>query len=127
MMASPAAAQMAPDLAKHMNRLPKVVFSRTLSAASWENTKLVKGDLVAEVRKMKEGTGSDLVVMGSGSIVAQLAQADLVDELKLVLNPVVLGSGKGLFAGVARRLDFTRVSSRSFENGNVYVTYARKA
>ena len=61
--------QMAPDLATHMNSLPKVVFSRTLADASWQSTTLVKGDPVADVRKMKSGTGSDLVVMGSGSIV----------------------------------------------------------
>ena len=64
---------MFPVVAEQMNGLPKVVFSRTLNVASWSNTKLVRGDLAAEVRKMKNEKGDGMAIMGSGSIVSQLA------------------------------------------------------
>ncbi|HWN97849.1 MAG TPA: dihydrofolate reductase family protein [Blastocatellia bacterium] len=71
---TPEAAKNDPVVAERMNNLPKVVFSRTLDKASWNNTKLMKGDLAAEIRNMKEGPGEDMVILGSGSIVSQLAQ-----------------------------------------------------
>src|SRR6185503_20473413 len=67
---TPEAAKNDPVVAKQMNKLPKVVFSRKLDKVSWENTRLVKGDLAAEVRKLKQGPGKDLVILGSGTIVA---------------------------------------------------------
>ena len=84
MMASywptPMAAQNSPAVAEHMNNLQKVVFSRTLDKVSWKNTRLVKGDLATEVRKMKQESGEGLVIMGSGTIVSQLAQEGLIDD-----------------------------------------------
>ena len=71
---TPLAMKNNPVVAERMNNLPKVVFSRTLEKASWNNTKLVKGDIAAEVRKMKKEPGPDMVILGSGSIVAQLAR-----------------------------------------------------
>jgi len=106
-----------------MNRAPKVVFSRTLEKASWSNTKLVKGDIAAEVRRMKKEPGLDLVIFGSGSIVSQLAQAGLVDEFQIVVNPVVLGKGRTMFDGVQEKLDLKLTKSRAFGNGNVLMCY----
>ena len=127
MMASywptPQAFEAAPVVAERMNNGPKVVFSRTLAHASWNNTKLVKGELVAEVRKLKSEPGPGLVILGSGSIVSQLAEARLIDEYQFVINPVVLGSGRTLFEGVAQRLDLKHVRTRTFSNGNVVVWY----
>lgn len=119
---SPAALRSDPVVARGMNRSPKVVFSRTLKKAAWENTRLVKGDLLAEVRRLKRGRGKPLTVLGSGTIVAQLAQAGLVDEYQLLLVPVALGRGRTLFEGV-RRLRFSLVSTRRFSNGNLLLTY----
>jgi dihydrofolate reductase len=70
-------------VAERMNTLPKVVFSRTLDKASWNNTKLVKGGMAAEIRKMKKEPGEDMAIMGSGSIVSQLAQEGLIDEFQI--------------------------------------------
>src|SRR5512132_4090027 len=70
---TPIANQQDPVLAERMNNLPKVVFSRTLGKASWNNTKLAKGDMAAEIRKMKKEPGEDMTILGSGSIVSQLA------------------------------------------------------
>ena len=127
MMASywptPMAAQNSPAVAEHMNNLQKVVFSRTLDKASWKNTKLVKGDLATEVRKMKQESGEGLVIMGSGTIVSQLAQGGLIDEFQIVVCPIVIGSGKTLFEGVTEKLNLKLTKSRTFGNGNVYTCY----
>jgi dihydrofolate reductase len=127
MMASfwptPAALERVPVVAQAMNDMPKVVFSRTLEKALWKNTTLVKGELLAEVRKLKNEKGPDMVILGSGRIVAQLAPAGLIDELQLVVNPIVLGQGRTLFEGVRERIVLERTSSRAFGNGNVVLTY----
>jgi dihydrofolate reductase len=112
-----------PEVARRMNSARKVVFSRTLNKASWENTSLVKGDLVSEVRKLKQATPEGIVVLGSGTIVSQLAQANLIDEYQLVINPIVLGAGRTLFDGMKNRLRLKRTQSRTFKNGNIFVTY----
>ena len=127
MMASywptPMAAQNSPAVAEHMNNLQKVVFSRTLEKASWNNTKLVKGDLATEVRKMKQDSSEGLVIMGSGTIVSQLAQEGLIDEFQIVVCPIVIGSGRTLFEGVTEKQNLKLTKSRTFGNGNVYTCY----
>jgi dihydrofolate reductase len=120
---TPAAAQMFPDVAEGMNKSPKVVFSKTLDTASWNNTRLLKGDLVDEVRKLKEESGDGLVLMGSGSIVAQLALSGLIDEYQMVVNPLVLGDGRTMFEGVKEKIKLTLTDSRTFKNGNVLLSY----
>ena len=128
MMASywptPQAIKALPVVAKTMNGASKLVFSRTLSTADWNNTRLVRGDPVEEVRRLKKEDGPGMVVMGSGSIVAQLAQAGLVDEYQLVVIPVALGAGRTLFDGVKKRLPLKLTGSRIFGNGNAFLTYA---
>lgn len=124
---TPAALERAPAVAERMNSLPKVVFSRTLDSASWNNTPLIKGDLAAEVRKLKVEPGPGLVVMGSGSIVSQLTDARLVDEYQIVLNGIVLGSGRTLFEGVEERANLRLKKTRSFSNGNVVLWYEATA
>jgi dihydrofolate reductase len=69
-----------PIVAAGMNKSEKIVFSRTLQKADWNNTRLVKADMLAEVRRLKQGAGKDLMVLGSGSILAQLAEEGLMDE-----------------------------------------------
>jgi dihydrofolate reductase len=120
---TPLAAQNDPVVAKHMNSLPKVVFSRTLDRASWSNTKLVTDDMAAEIRRMKRQPGEDMAILGSGSIVSQLAQEGLVDEYQIVVNPVVLGAGRTLFDGVKERLPLKLTRTRAFGNGNVLLCY----
>ena len=112
-----------PIVAERMNNGPKVVFSRTLEKASWNNTKLIKGDMVAEVRKMKKGPGDGMVILGSGSVVAQLAGEGLVDEYQVVLNPVALGGGRTMFDGIKERLNLKLTKSRVFRSGKVFLCY----
>lgn len=112
-----------PIIAAGMNRSEKLVFSRTLAKADWTNTRLIKGDLFEEVKKLKAGTGPALTVLGSGSIVAQLAAAGLIDEYQLLLNPVALGKGRTMFEGIGRPLAFRLASTRTFGNGNLLLCY----
>lgn len=127
MMASwwptPAAARANPVVAENMNRMPKLVFSRTLEAAAWNNTRVVKTSPAAEIRRLKQEGEYDMAVMGSGTIVALLASEGLIDELTLVVNPVALGGGRTLFDGITKRLAFRLTSSRQFRVGNVVLTY----
>jgi dihydrofolate reductase len=116
---TPTAMKNSPGVAEGINKVPKVVFSRTLGKASWNNTKLVKGNLPEEVRRMKEAPGETLVILGSGSIVSQLSQAGLIDEYQIVVSPIVLGQGRTLFDGVEKKLPLKLGSSRAFGNGNV--------
>jgi dihydrofolate reductase len=120
---TPQAAQMLPDVAAGMNRMPKFVASRTLDRAEWQNTTLLRGDLAGGIRALKASPGPDLVVLGSGSIVSQLTQAGLIDEFQLVVTPVVLGRGRTLFETVDRRIDLRCTRSRSFSNGNQVLWY----
>ncbi len=120
---TPLAAENDPIVAERMNNLHKVVFSRTLDKASWNNTKLVKGGPAAEIRKMKQEPGADIAILGSGSIVAQLAQESLVDEYQIVVIPVVLGTGRTMFEGIEEALTLKLIKTRTFGNGNVLLCY----
>jgi len=117
------ASEQNPLVAERMNALPKVVFSQTLPEASWHNTRLVKDDLVGTVRQMKAEPGEGMAIMGSGSIVAQLTQAGLIDEYQIVVVPIVLGSGRTMFEGITARLNLRLTGTRAFENGNVLLNY----
>jgi dihydrofolate reductase len=120
---SPEALKDDPVVAKGMNSSPKIVFSRTLRKADWANTRLVKNDLLGEIRKLKQQSGKDLTILGSGSIVKQLAPAGLIDEYQILLNPVVLGKGKTMFEGVESKLTLKLTKTRTFGNGNVLLCY----
>jgi dihydrofolate reductase len=124
---TPQASANDPIVAERMNNLPKVVFSRTLDQASWSNTRLVKGELAAEVRKLKKSPGADMTLLGSGSIVSQLTQEGLIDEFQFVLNPVVLGKGRTMFDGITTKLSLTLMTTRTFGNGNVLLCYEPRA
>jgi dihydrofolate reductase len=104
---TPYAAKNDPVVAERMNSLRKVVFSTTLKEATWSNTKLVKSGVAEEVRKMKKEPGEDMAILGSGSIAAQLAQEGLIDEYKMVINPLLLGAGKTMFEGIKEKLCLT--------------------
>ena len=120
---TPMALQNSPVVAKGMNAMPKIVFSRTLDNASWRNTKLLKGDLATEVRKLKQEPGPDMVILGSGTIVSQLAQQNLIDEYQIALSPTVLGQGRTMFEGLQQKLNFKLTNSRAFRNGNIFLCY----
>lgn len=112
-----------PAVARGMNQLPKVVFSRTLEKATWNNTRLLADNLAAEVRKMKNEPGKDTAILGSGSIVSQLAKEGLIDEYQFVVTPVVLGEGRTMFDGISGKMNLRLTRTRVFDNGNVLLCY----
>ena len=120
---SPQAIATDPIVAERMNALPKVVFSRTLREATWRNTTLVKGDMLGAVRRLKAEPGDGMVILGSGTVIAQLAQAGLIDAFQFVVVPIALGGGRTMFDGMKQPLKLTRTSTRSFSNGNVVLSY----
>jgi len=121
---TPQAKKDAPKVAEGMNRAPKVVFSRTLEKSDWQNTKVVKGDLAKEVKKLKEDSDGDITILGSASIVAQLAEEGLVDEFQFVVNPILLGEGRTMFAGTKGPFELELTETRSFPNGVIVSSYA---
>ena len=121
---TPAAARNDPVMAGRMNAHSKIVFSRTLREAAWANTRLVKGDLAEEIRRLKSNDGPGLAILGSGSIVAQLARENLIDEYQIVVTPVALGSGRTMFEGIQKPIGMKLTKSRMFANGNAVLTYA---
>src|SRR3990172_2112408 len=112
-----------PIVAERMNQLHKIVFSRTLDKAEWHNARLVKNDIEEEIRKLKQRPGKDMVILGSGSIVSQFAQRDLIDEYRIMVNPVVPGRSNPLFKGIRDRLYLKLLRARTFRNGNVLLYY----
>lgn len=121
--ASPEAKKNDPIVAEGMNKADKVVFSRTLKKAEWNNTRLAKGDPGEEVRKMKQMSGKDMAVLGSGSIVTQLAELGLIDEFQIMVDPVVLGDGTPLLQGIKHKLDLKLTGTRAFKSGVVLLSY----
>ena len=121
---TPQARQMMPEVAASMNRMRKNVFSHSLDKVEWETSRLVQGDLVTEVRRMKSEPGPGLLIMGSGEIVAQLTEAGLIDEYQLIFVPIVLGRGRTLFEGVKRRPRLRLTKTRNFQSGKLVAWYS---
>ena len=120
---TPQASQDNPAVAKGMNANQKIVFSRTLDRVMWSNTTLLKANLAAEIRRLKEESEKDMTILGSGSLVSQLAQEGLIDEYQMVLVPVALGQGRTMFDGVQKRLRLKLTKTRAFPKGNVLLRY----
>jgi dihydrofolate reductase len=120
---TPVAARDNPAVAKKMNDMPKIVVSRTMNKAAWNNTTVIRNDLAASVRNLKQQHGDDIVILGSGSIIAQLASKKLIDTYQLVVNPIALGKGRSLFEGDRDRLNMKLTGTRAFGNGNVLLCY----
>jgi dihydrofolate reductase len=112
-----------PIVVAKMNSLPKVVFSHTLLTVEWHPTRLAKGNLADEIATMKQQPGGDMVIFGSGTIVSALAQLGLIDDYRLIVNPVAIGDGQSLFSGISERLNLKLVSTRTFRSGNVLLRY----
>ncbi|GAC1634901.1 MAG: dihydrofolate reductase family protein [Candidatus Acidiferrum sp.] len=124
---TPMAKRQNPVVAEGMNSAPKIVFSQTLKEATWQNTKLIKSDLAGEVHKLKQQEGTGMCILGSGTIVTQLAEARLIDELQIVVSPILLGKGKTPFETLKKRLPLKLLKTRAFTNGNVIHYYGPTA
>lgn len=119
-----------PIVAKQMNTKPKIVFSRTLKDVEeteyWKNIRLVKENVVEEVKKIKANSEKDIAVYGSNNLCITLLENNLLDELRIMINPVVIGKGTTLFSGIQEKYNFILQETRQFKNGNILLTYAIK-
>jgi dihydrofolate reductase len=120
---TPHAIKAFPKVALGMNSMQKTVFSNTLDHSSWNNTRFVKGDIVSEVRRMKAESGKGITILGSGTIVSQLAPEALIDEYQFMVNPVVIGKGRTMFEGIKQKLNLRLTKSRMFNNGIALLCY----
>ncbi|HTL34527.1 MAG TPA: dihydrofolate reductase family protein [Kofleriaceae bacterium] len=121
---TPQAKQQMPKVAEVMTTSEKIVFSKTLKDPGWQNVKVISDDLVSTIVKLKASDGSPMVIMGSGTLITQLAKAGLVDEFQIIVVPVVLGSGRTMFEGNEQTW-LKLVSTRKFNNGNTLLHYVR--
>ncbi len=120
---TPEALEGDPAVAGLMNDIPKVVFSSTLDTADWQNTRLIKGPAVDEVATLKEQPGKHLALFGSPHLTVSLLEQGLVDELRVMVHPILLGAGKSLFTGLNNRVPVELVTTTVFSSGNVLLTY----
>ena len=121
---TPDAAMQAPVVAARMNSISKTVVSRTLGSVEWSNTGLVKENVQEEIFKLKQQPGKDLLLLGSADLASALTNLRLVDEYRIMVNPVVLGKGKPLFTNISDKLAFKLLATRVFHSGNVLLHYA---
>jgi dihydrofolate reductase len=108
-----------------MNNTPKFVVSKTLEEPlEWNNSALIKGNVAEEITKLKQQPGKDISITGSPpTLVRSLLQDDLLDELRLMVHPIVVGSGKRLFKDGSDRKALQLLDSKTFSTGVVYLTY----
>lgn len=111
------------EFADKLNSMPKYVVSSTLDKAGWNNSTVLKGDVLQEVSKLKQRVGGDIVVHGSAQLVQTLLANDLVDELRLMVFPVVLGSGKRLFGATSDQKRMQLVESKTVGDGIAILIY----
>ncbi len=111
------------EIAEFMNEVPKVVFSRTLSKADWNNTRLVRDHAEEEIIRLKKQPGKDLFIFGSANLSSTLTQAGLIDEYRLCVAPVVLGGGSPLFKASPARLRLKLLEARPLRSGGVILRY----
>jgi dihydrofolate reductase len=112
-----------PVVASLMNNIPKVVFSKTLTSADWNNTRLVREHVVEEVNQLKEQPGKELAIFGSIELTANFVKLGLVEELRIMVHPIILGAGHSLLAGIGTRVPVTLTDAKVFKSGSVMLSY----
>ena len=111
------------EYADFMNTLPKVVFSRTLAAAGWADTRIARGDLTEEIAALKGEPGGEIMAHGGAAFVQSLSRLGLIDEYRLVILPVALGAGLPLFKDLVKPLRMDLAEARSFPDGTAIHVY----
>lgn len=119
---TPQAIKSMPEVANGMNSAEKIVFSKTMKKADWNNTRLIKEDIVGEMKKLKKGD-KNLTILGSGTIVTQFADAGLIDTYQFMLDPTAIGKGTPVFNDMKRQLDLKLISANTLKNGAVVLIY----
>jgi dihydrofolate reductase len=120
---SPDAMKNDPVVAGKMNSMNKVVFSTTLQKADWQNTLLIKENVEAEIKKLKQQYEKDILLLGSAWLASTLIRLGLIDQLRIMVNPVLLGQGEPLFKHKDLQTNLRHLNTRTFNSGNVLLTY----
>jgi dihydrofolate reductase len=120
---TPLALKNDPVVAAGMNNAEKIVFSRTLKKVEWNNTRLIKHNIFAEIKKLKQTSRKDMTLLGSGSILTQFAEQGMIDEYQIMVDPVVLGAGTPIFADLRQKSDLKLTMTRTFKSGVVLLCY----
>lgn len=111
------------EFADQINNTPKLIASTTLKSVHWRNSTLIEGDVVEALRRLKDKPGKDISITGSATLVRSLLRDGVLDELRLLVHPIVLGSGKRLFEDGTGRVPLKLVESRTLSTGVLYLTY----
>jgi dihydrofolate reductase len=114
-----------PGTAEPMNRLPKLVVSRTLKKVGWNNSTLLTGNLVQEISRLKEKPGKDIVILGSAQLASFLLQEGLIDEYRVIVVPRLLGRGHSLFGNINQKLTLKLDHTKLFPSGMVVLYYQK--
>lgn len=120
---TPYALENDPIVAAGMNKAEKIVFSQTLKETSWNNTSLMKHNILEEIKSLKQKDGKNMAILGSGSIITQFAQAGLIDEYQLLIDPIAIGGGTSIFRGIKNKLPLKLKKTKVFKNGSVLLCY----
>ena len=116
-----------PQAANLMNNTPKIVFSKTLESVEetefWKNVRLVPSNPVEVIKKLKNLPGKDIAILGSNNLVVSLLDQNVIDEFRIMVNPVTIGKGTPLFYGIDHEVNFKLVKTRQFKNGNILLYY----
>ncbi len=115
-----------PVTAELMNTLPKIAFSHQPRIVEWQNTRLIKENIVAEIRKLKEQPGKDIAIFGSSNLCVSFINSGLIDEFRIMINPVILGEGHTLFNGIHKKLALELKKIRRFDSGNILLYYLNR-
>ncbi|GAA1295987.1 hypothetical protein Psi02_12020 [Planotetraspora silvatica] len=120
---TPMAKESDPVIAEKMNGIAKLVVSTTLDSADWANTRLLRDGMADEIARLKRRPGKDIAIFGSSELTVSLLRLGLVDELRIMVAPVVLGDGRSLFGTAENRIGMELLRTRSFRSGNVLLHY----
>lgn len=121
-----------PKTAQILNFTDKIVFSKTLQSVNeeeyWKNIKLVKENVTEEISNLKKDFGDDIAILASNNLVVNLLNegSDVIDEFRIMINPVAIGSGTQLFYRLNKKINFKLLKTREFKNGNILLTYSLK-
>lgn len=125
-LTDPASSKHDMEHAQWLQQVPKIVFSKSLDKVEWNNTTLIKDNIAAEIAKLKQQPGKDLVIFGSPSLSHTFMKLDLIDEYRLTVNPVILGQGMPIFKDIKAKTDLNLLNSRTFNSGVVALHYETK-
>lgn len=112
-----------PIIAAKMNSIPKIVFSKTLEKAEWNNTRMLKENIEDEIVKLKQQPGKNIFIFGSANLASTLRKLNLIDEYRIMINPIILGKGNPLFRNENGKLVLKLIKTKAFDSGNVLLYY----